>query len=79
MRQAGAGYNFWHTGSFSWSPDSWGSYFAVLQENVHYVAEFSPTVSDQAFSDLDASLYNAATGTKAVRGPARTKPNLMPH
>jgi len=70
MRQAGSGYNFWHTGSFTWSPplDSWGSYFAVLQENVRYAAEFSPTVSDQAFSDLDAVLYNAAAGTADEHG-----------
>lgn len=81
MRQAGSGYNFWHTGSFSWSPppESWGSYYAVLQENVRYTAEFSPTVSDQAFSDLDASLYNAATGTKAKKaGPAKDSPRLLP-
>lgn len=81
MRSAGSGYNFWHTGSWQWSPPltSFGSYFAVLQENVRYQAEFSPTVSDQAFSDLDASLYNAAAGTTAARGPAQTSSLLLPH
>jgi CubicO group peptidase (beta-lactamase class C family) len=81
MRQAGTGYNFWHTGSFQWSPpaSSFGSYFAVLQEDVRYEADFAPTVSDDAFSDLDASLYNAATATDAVPGPAKASPMLLPH
>lgn len=80
MRTAGAGYNFWHTGSFSWSDPqtSFGSYFAVLQENVRYVAEFAPTVSDDAFNDLDASLYNAATGAKSAYIPARGRTDLLP-
>ncbi len=81
MRTAGSGYNFWHTGSWQWSPplSSFGSYFAVLQENVRYAANFSPTVSDDAFSDLDASLYNAATATPAAHGPAAARKDLLPH
>jgi CubicO group peptidase (beta-lactamase class C family) len=64
MRSAGDGYNFWHEGSFSWtttsSTTSFGAYFGVLQQDVRYMVEVGPTVSDDAFSDLDASLYDAA-------------------
>jgi CubicO group peptidase (beta-lactamase class C family) len=80
MRAAGTGYNFWHTGSITWSSPyiSVGSYFGVLQENVRYMAEFSPTVSDDAFGDLDSRLYNAATGTKASYAPAHQRTDLLP-
>lgn len=81
MRQAGTGYNFWHTGSFQWSSPSasFGAYYAVLQENVRYMADFAPTVSDDAFNDLDASLYNAATAAAvAPSGLARNRADLLP-
>jgi hypothetical protein len=81
MRSAGSGYNFWHSGSITWSDPyiSVGSYFAVLQENVRYMAEFAPTVSDQAFGDLDSRLYSAATasGTEPA-APAHNRIDLLP-
>jgi CubicO group peptidase (beta-lactamase class C family) len=81
LRQAGTGYNFWHTGSFAWSAPatSFGAYFTVLQENVRYMAEIAPTVSDQAFSDLDNSLYSAATaGATVPSALARNRIDLLP-
>ena len=85
MRQAGSGYNFWHDGSWQWSPYSFGGYFTVIQENVRYMADYAPTVSDDAVNDLDASLYNAATaapmppGVDVTAGLARHRTDLLPH
>jgi CubicO group peptidase (beta-lactamase class C family) len=82
MRQAGTGYNFWHAGSWLWygqTTSTFGAYFGVLQENVRYMAEFSPTVSDSAFSDLDTSLYNAATAAAVSPSAlARGRTDLLP-
>jgi hypothetical protein len=51
----------------------------VLQENVRYIAEVAPTVSSEAFSDLDSSLYNAATaGGTAASKLARGRIDLLP-
>jgi CubicO group peptidase (beta-lactamase class C family) len=83
MRQAGSGYNFWHAGSWQWNSDSFGAYFTVIQENVRYMADYAPTVSNDAVNDLDASLYNAATaapmppGFDKAPGLARGRTDLL--
>ena len=64
MRPAGGGFNFWHFGSWVWtgSPKaSFGAYFARLAGGFGYAANYQPTVDAAAMSDLDASLYKAAT------------------
>jgi CubicO group peptidase (beta-lactamase class C family) len=80
MRENPPGYNFWHSGSWQYSPPpaSFGGYFTAIQENVRYAVAFEPTVDGSAFNDLDASLYNAAVGTSNEAGPAASKPNLLP-
>lgn len=77
------GNNFWHEGSFSWSDGtsnaSFGGYFGVLAQDVRYMVEVGPTVSDDAFSDLDGSLYNAAYNITNAVGPAHKQKKLLPH
>jgi CubicO group peptidase (beta-lactamase class C family) len=83
MRSSGNGYNFWHEGSFTWttsnSSSSFGGYFGVLKENVRYMVDVGPTVSDDAFGDLDSSLYNAAYNTTDAVGPAFRRKRLLAH
>jgi hypothetical protein len=51
---------------------SFGSYFAVLQETVRYVAEFTPTLRDQAFTDLmPRSTTRQPEEMPPMRRPAR--------
>jgi CubicO group peptidase (beta-lactamase class C family) len=68
------GLNFWHSGSWQWNPTSNGSYYTVIREDVRYAVQFSPTVSDDAFSDLDSSIYTAATSPAAAIAAGRPLP-----
>jgi CubicO group peptidase (beta-lactamase class C family) len=62
MRKAGAGYNFWHAGSWErHQPNaSFGAFYAKWHQGISVIATYEPTVSDAASSDLDDSLYQAA-------------------
>ena len=82
MRQNGTGYNFWHEGSWQWSGTpqaSFGAYFTVITENVRYMAEYSPTISDDAATDLDSSMYAAATANSNAQGSVRGRRALLTH
>lgn len=82
MRQNGTGYNFWHEGSWQWNGTpqaSFGAYFAVIAEDVRYMAEYSPTISDDAASDLDSSMYTAATTNSNAAGLVRGRRALLTH
>lgn len=82
LRQNGSGYNFWHEGSWQWNGTpqaSFGAYFTVITENVRYMAEYSPTISDDAASDLDSSMYAAATANSNATGPTRNRRALLTH
>lgn len=79
MRRNGTEHNFWHSGSWRWNNTNLASYYTVIGEDVRYAAEFSPTVDDAAFSDLDSSIYTAAVGGEAAAAAGRPLPaSLLP-
>jgi CubicO group peptidase (beta-lactamase class C family) len=71
----GPGHNFWHDGSWSWDDPaaSFGGYYTVIGQNVRYMANYEPTISDTAVNDLDSVMYDAAIGVTGA------KLKLKPH
>ena len=63
MRADGAGFNFWHFGS--WTADSpkasFGAYFLSLPNGMGVAATYQPTIDDSTGNALDTAMYDAAT------------------
>ena len=81
MQKAGSGYNFFHEGSWQYSSSkaSFGGYYVVYQVSVRYMTEFSPTVSDDAVTDLNTVMSNAYLGKAISTTPPATRLELITH
>ncbi|GBD48619.1 hypothetical protein METY_1832 [Methylopila sp. Yamaguchi] len=56
-------YNFWHSGAWYWNEPgrsersaNFGAYFAVLRQNVRWVATYAPQPPSGALSEFDARM-----------------------
>jgi CubicO group peptidase (beta-lactamase class C family) len=70
----GSGHNFWHDGTWTWFTPaaSFGGYYTVIGEDIRYMANYEPTISSAALTDLDSVMYDSAVGF------ANAKPKLQP-
>lgn len=82
LRQNPVLYNFWHDGAWRWNEtgrpertEDYGAYFVVMQQNLRYVATYSPQPGSSALNDLDNTMWQAAfpsatVAEKPAVGPA---------
>jgi CubicO group peptidase (beta-lactamase class C family) len=79
--QSGGVYYYAHEGSWQYNDPkaSFGGYYTVYGNQVSYMTEFAPTVSDDAASDLSTVMSNAYLGkAMPITSPA-TRPELIAH
>jgi CubicO group peptidase (beta-lactamase class C family) len=76
----GADYSFVHEGSWQYSNPkaSFGAYFTVYTDQVRYMTEYMPTITDAQEQALSADMSNAYLD-KVMSPPQAVNPALMTH
>lgn len=74
QRASGDSFNFWHSGAWYWSEparyQNFGTYFAVIKQDLRWAATYSPQPPSGAVSNLDTVMYLAAYPSAGAEAPA---------